>query len=320
MANKKITDLQLISSVTETLNIPGDDSLQTYRFTAAQLKTFIFSLLTTGGDLLYASAASTPARLANGTLNQILKSAGGTSAPAWTHAVMGDVQTKTTTYTALVSDSIVLGSASGGAWTLTFPSASGNTGKILGVKKTDSSFNAITISGTGMTTNKLMTVGETVFYISDGTNWVQIYRLTDTPWIAFTPTGSWTTNTTYSGYWRRIGDSIEMTIRLSLAGAPTAATLTINIPNNTGWTIDTAKYATGLQDFGQTTCVDTGTRDYKGGSITVQTSTSIAPLVSPLTGSYLYANNVNATTPFTFGNTDIITVRCHSLPITDFQT
>lgn len=41
MANKKITELQLVSAVTSDLNFPCDDTLQTYRATIAQLKTFL---------------------------------------------------------------------------------------------------------------------------------------------------------------------------------------------------------------------------------------------------------------------------------------
>lgn len=55
MPQKKITDLQLIDEVVDSLNIPGDDTLQTYRFTAAQLITYIESKLhlpTTGDAFL----------------------------------------------------------------------------------------------------------------------------------------------------------------------------------------------------------------------------------------------------------------------------
>lgn len=41
MANKKITDLQLISTITDAVNIPGDPGTQTYRFTAAQMSAYI---------------------------------------------------------------------------------------------------------------------------------------------------------------------------------------------------------------------------------------------------------------------------------------
>ncbi len=43
MANKKITDLVLRSSVSDTCNFPTDDTIQTYRVTAAQLITYIKS-------------------------------------------------------------------------------------------------------------------------------------------------------------------------------------------------------------------------------------------------------------------------------------
>lgn len=43
MAQKKITDLQLRSSITDELNLPSDDGIQSYRVTAAQLKAYILS-------------------------------------------------------------------------------------------------------------------------------------------------------------------------------------------------------------------------------------------------------------------------------------
>lgn len=323
MAQKKITDLQLISAVVDALNIPGDDTIQTYRFTAAQLKAYIFSFLTTGGDILYASAANTPARVANGTLNQILKSAGGTSAPAWTHAVHGDVQTKTTTYTGLVSDSIILCSASGGAWTLTWPTAVGCAGKILGARKTDSSFNAVTISGTGMTTNKLMTQGETAFYISDGTNWHQISRIVNTPWTAWTPTGSWSANTTYTGFWRRVGDSIEMDVKIATSGAPTSATLTVNIVNSSGWTINSGKiaYPSGNNgSFGQCSILDSGSSNF-GGTVLYSSTTVIQPVVSNVAGTYIQPLvGIDQTTPMTWANNDVCNFRTVAIPMTDFES
>jgi hypothetical protein len=144
-----------------------------------QMNTKVTNPMTTGGDLIYGGASGVPTRLANGTLNQILKSTGGTTAPAWTSAIMGDVQTKTTTYTALVSDGLILASASGGAWTLTWPTAVGNTGKLLVVKKTDTTTNAITVSGTGLATFKLAVPNSAVGYMSDGTNWFKVFAYGD---------------------------------------------------------------------------------------------------------------------------------------------
>lgn len=41
MADKKITDLTLISSIADSLSVPGDNGIQTYRFTSAQLFTYM---------------------------------------------------------------------------------------------------------------------------------------------------------------------------------------------------------------------------------------------------------------------------------------
>jgi hypothetical protein len=62
-------------------------------------------------------------------------------------------------------------------------------------------------------------------------------------WISYTPTGSWSTNTTYTGMYRRVGETMELRGRIATSGAPTSANLTINIP--TGYTIDTTKLPSG---------------------------------------------------------------------------
>lgn len=43
MAQKKITDLTLRDEVSAEVNFPGDDGIQTYRMTAAQIKAYILS-------------------------------------------------------------------------------------------------------------------------------------------------------------------------------------------------------------------------------------------------------------------------------------
>ena len=65
------------------------------------------------------------------------------------------------------------------------------------------------------------------------------YKTLDSNWKAFTPTGSWTTNTTYAGHYRIVGDTMSITCKVSLSGAPDASNLTINLPS--GWAVDTNK-------------------------------------------------------------------------------
>jgi len=47
--------------------------------------------LTTSGDILYASAANTPARLAKGAANEVLAMNSGATAPEWVTATTGDI-------------------------------------------------------------------------------------------------------------------------------------------------------------------------------------------------------------------------------------
>lgn len=69
---------------------------------------------------------------------------------------------------------------------------------------------------------------------------VKEYGSPVTDWVSFTPTGAWVSNTTYTGYWRREGDSLRYIVYITLAGAPTSAGLTVNyLPS--GLTVDTTK-------------------------------------------------------------------------------
>jgi len=90
------------------------------------------------------------------------------------------VTSKSAAYTITTSDQINLGNASGGAFTYTLPTASGNSGLRLVIKKTDSSENAITINGNGSetidgdTTLLLNSENDFVEIVSDGSNWAII--------------------------------------------------------------------------------------------------------------------------------------------------
>lgn len=100
--------------------------------------------------------------------------------PASTSSV--SVSTKTTTYSITTSDSVILCDATSAAFTVTLPTASGNTGKTFTIKKIDSSSNIVTIATTssqtidGVTTQKLFARYDTSIVQSDGSNWVIINR------------------------------------------------------------------------------------------------------------------------------------------------
>ncbi len=147
---------------------------------------------------------------------------------------------KTANYTMSTGES-VLCDASGGSFTITVPNASGNTNTLLQITRTDQTLaNSVTISGTGMTSNKLMTQGESATYISDGTNWIQTDRRIPSVTTAYTPTFSsgFGTVTGISVFWKRTGDLLFVQGLCDL-GTVSTGLGSISLPS--GLSIDTAK-------------------------------------------------------------------------------
>jgi hypothetical protein len=94
-----------------------------------------------------------------------------------------EVLAKTANYTVTTNDGDnvhVNVNATAGATTITLYAASGNSGKIVSVKKTDSSTYAVTIDGNasetldGALTQVLSAQYDTQTYVSDGTNWHRV--------------------------------------------------------------------------------------------------------------------------------------------------
>ena len=128
-----------------------------------------------------------------------------------------------------------------------------------------------------------------------------------TDWQSFTPTGTWSTNTTYTGKYRRLGDSAEIQVQISLGGAPNAASLGVNLPS--GLTIDTTK----LAGTGNATSIVLG----QGGSlrsgvsnqslhVSYSSPTSVGILIDNATGSYVVDASVTQAVPSVWGNLDFI--------------
>lgn len=137
-------------------------------------------------------------------------------------------------------------------------------------------------------------------------------------WLSYTPTGSWNTNTTYTGRKRLVGDTAEYEVNISLTGAPNSTALTINQPANE--TIDTSKltsnFATNQIIRGWGTAMDAGVLGYPI-EIDYSSTTAVRVLVLGKTGTYIDINNtVSELRPFTFGNGDFITIK-YSVPIVE---
>lgn len=132
------------------------------------------------------------------------------------------VSTSSTPYNSTTSNDIILMDASGGAKTVNLFAASGNSGRHLFIRKTDSSFNAVTIDGNasetidGSTTTTLDTQNESLHLVCDGSNWHIIDRKIPSYWTSYTlsitasgsnPTKA-TTPVTDSAHWMRSGPNL----------------------------------------------------------------------------------------------------------------
>jgi hypothetical protein len=131
-------------------------------------------------------------------------------------------------------------------------------------------------------------------------------------WTAFTPTGSWTTNVTYTGYWRRVGDTMQVTAKATMNGLPAPAVgFGINLPS--GYSIDTAKLVTATLSqrdafIGSLHVLDNAVADYYG-VVVGDTATNVLPRFTKTDNA---ANNgyvtIDTATPFAFNTNDAISV------------
>lgn len=211
MAQKIITDLQLISSVTDSLNFPADNGIQSYRATAAQIQAYIlaagkinnlnmfsaglFNGLTgvtpLAGDSFLINDASDSNALKKCTVASIRNSPYRAVSNPSSEAIGAD-------------DGTI--KVSGTSGTLVLPAA-GNAGKRYKIIHAGTSLTQVytmnttggsTIGGVASGSYKLCTNGEVLEVEDDGTDWTIVGRSTNTPWIdagAITVTAT-TTNPT----------------------------------------------------------------------------------------------------------------------------
>lgn len=146
-----------------------------------------------------------------------------------------------------------------------------------------------------------------------------VYGTPITDWTSFTPTGAWSANTTYTGYWRRVGDSMEAQTLVTVSGAPTSATLTINLP--TGYTIDTTKLVLASsrnQVLGKAAARDDSAASVFPGNAVYNNTTSVRIDTVTASNSTLLAVTTQAA-PFTFANLDTVHVE-YRLPIVGWSS
>lgn len=260
MANKKISELQLISAVTSGVMLPGDDGLQTYRLTAAQLKAFILAAgnveLSALDDDIFnglsvVSIADDDYLVIADTSdsNKNKKALAGAFVRAGYRSV-------TTTDAVTTSDSTM--KLSGSSFTSTLPTAVGIAGKRYKYIHAGTSLTQVytiqttssqTIGGVAGGSYALYTNGEVLEIESDGANWIIMGRYAQTAWtdagvIGLTAAGGGLAKGTTSRdkfWYKRIGDHLECKIEYAQSATGTAGSgdYLFALPSN--MTIDTNK-------------------------------------------------------------------------------
>ncbi len=216
------------------------------------------------------------------------------------------VLTSAATYVMQPADDVIDVDATGGAKTVTPLDASSYAGKTVRVRKNggDTTFNSVTI--TGVTT--LHTAGEVVTLQALAGVWFVIARYIPSVWTAYNPTVTHSTggvtNVTHSGFWRRVGDSIEVRTNHSFTGTPAAFTgWYVSIPS--GLTFDGSKTSpAGV--FGQVYFADASAASAPIGVVLNNTNNTMNYTAQAANSTYVFAAGLSQLVPVTYAINDII--------------
>lgn len=241
---------RLAGNTTATLNVltqTGNGSISAAP-SWGTVSAILDSIGSTQGQVLY-RGASTWSALATGTGGQYLQTQGAAANPQWSTVTVGNAGVTTQTSNYSVGTGIDQVFCNTNAFTVTLPSASANSGRVIRIQKIGSDTNAITISRAGSdaiegdTSTSVNTQYEVVALISDGSaTWYIQSRNYDGTWIDqsanITFSGGFGTTSSVSVWARRERDSWHFRGYFKM-GTITATNAFLTIP--TGYTIDTAK-------------------------------------------------------------------------------
>lgn len=126
-------------------------------------------------------------------------------------------------------------------------------------------------------------------------------------WTSFTPTGSWTANTTYAGQYMIISGIMFGTMHIALSGTPTSATLSFNLPS--GYQVDSSKYeSTALAvTVGHGSCKSAGSFYLAIPRYIPGSETSLGVAVITTGSTYAQQAGITQALPGTFTNGDALT-------------
>jgi hypothetical protein len=142
-----------------------------------------------------------------------------------------------------------------------------------------------------------------------------------TAWVDFTPTGTWTTNVTYSGKRRQVGENVEIQYNVECSGAPDAVPLDFDFPP--GITIDTSKLEVNSADgtvilLGNGSALDDGNDNFVLQPFLGSSGTEIRASLIDATVTYSRQTFVGATVPFVFAINDSVVLNV-TFPAVGFE-
>ncbi len=195
----------------------------------------------TNHGVVIASSTNAMTSTGAGSAGQVLTSNGASSDPTFQAPAGGassfTMTSQSTTYAAVINDYVLV--TKGSAWTITLPTAVGQSGKSICILITDNNpANALTINTTSAQTidgaasgaRKMYTLKEFAQFTSDGANWVVTGRQTVTKDEAYTPTfvGFGTISST-SALWYRQGEKLFIKGTV-VTGTATSTDQTVSVP------------------------------------------------------------------------------------------
>ena len=134
-------------------------------------------------------------------------------------------------------------------------------------------------------------------------------------WQSYTPVGTWTSNTDYTGKYRRVGDSIDIIASVNLTGAPNNTALYVSLP--TGLTPDTSKISTNNFEAIGTAELQVANVPYIGSVIYVADSPRFLRVFLVNNGSTGEQADLSSTTPATWATGSRVSIRA-SVPIAEW--
>ena len=135
--------------------------------------------------------------------------------------------------------------------------------------------------------------------------------------IVVTPTGSWTTNATYTGSYRHDKQAklLDLDFNVALSGAPNAVALSFDLPASL--LIDYTRILTPANrtNIGGAILLESGNAWFYGFVCVASPSQVIQVCYPSVTGSLLRTDGVTEIAPFTFGASDVVSAHVRGLPV-----